>query len=78
MSQEFSVSPFAKALTHILALWNANGFYIICTMHSCQIWALYNTFTVPEAPMYKLNKTITADTDYEHINRKKQELAWKS
>ena len=31
-------------------------------------------FTVPEAHKYKQNKTGTTDTDYEHINRKKQEL----
>ena len=29
---------------------------------------------MPEAHKYEQNKTGTTDTDYEHINRKKQEL----
>ena len=29
-------------------------------------------FTMPEAQKYEQNKTVTTDTDYEHINRKKQ------
>ena len=43
----------------------------IFTVHSCQIWTLYNTFTVPEAHKSEQNKTKTTDTDYEHINTKK-------
>ena len=43
-----------------------------------QIWVLYNTFTVPEAHRYEQIKTGTTDTDYEHLKRKKQELASKS
>ena len=40
----------------------------ILTMPSCQIWTLNNTFTVPEAHIYELNITRTADKDYEHMN----------
>ena len=40
----------------------------IFKMNSCQIWTLYNTFTVPEAHKYEINKTSTTDTDYEHMN----------
>ena len=29
-------------------------------------------FTMPEAQKYEQNTTVTTDTDYEHINRKKQ------
>ena len=46
----------------------------IFTLHLCQIWTLYNTFTVPEAHTYEQNKTGTTDASYEHINTKKQEL----
>ena len=49
----------------------------IFTLHLCQIWTLDNTFTVPEVHKYEQNKTVTTDTDYEHINRKKQELIHK-
>ena len=48
------------------------------TLHLCQIWTLYNTFAVPEAHKYKENKTENTDRDYEHINRKKQELPLES
>ena len=44
------------------------------TLHLCQIWTLYNIFAVPEAHKYEQNKTGNTDRDYEHINRKKQEL----
>ena len=44
----------------------------IFTLHLCQIWTIYNMFTMPEAQKYEQNKTVTTDTDYEHINRKKQ------
>ena len=32
------------------------------------------TFAVPKAHKYEQHITGTTDTDYEHINRKKQEL----
>ena len=50
----------------------------IFTLHSCQIWARYNTFTVPDAHKYEQNKTGTTDTGYEHIKREKHELASES
>ena len=50
----------------------ANG--LIFTLHLRQIWTIYNTFTMPEARKYEQNKTGITDIDYEHINRKKQEL----
>ena len=53
----------------------ANGFEIF---RHTQIWILCNTFTVPEAHRYEQNKTGTTDTDYEHMKRKKQELASES
>ena len=40
----------------------------IFKLHAWQIKAAYNTFTVPEAQKYEKNKTITTDTQYEHIN----------
>ena len=50
----------------------------IITLHACQIWTLYNIFTVPEEHKFEQNEQRTTDTDYEHINRKKKELTWKS
>ena len=44
------------------------------TLHSCQILTLYNTFIMPEAHKFEKNKTGTTDTDYEHLDRKKQEI----
>ena len=44
------------------------------TLHLCQIWTLYKTFAVLEADKYEQNKTGNTDRDYEHTNRKKQEL----
>ena len=29
----------------------------------------YNTFTVPVAHKYEINKTSTTETDYEHMNK---------
>ena len=40
----------------------------IFTMHFWKIWTLYNTFTVPEAHKYELNKARTTDKDHEHMN----------
>ena len=50
----------------------------IFTLDSCQIWTLYNIFTVPGAHKFEQNETRTTDADYEHINIKKQEITWKS
>ena len=44
------------------------------TLQLCQIWTLYKTFAVLEADKYEQNKTGNTDRDYEHTNRKKQEL----
>ena len=82
MSQEFSALPFAKALQHLSILkcilkWLQMVFEIFA-LHSCQIWTLYNTFTVPETHKFEQNKTRTTDSHYEHVNTKKQELTWQS
>ena len=37
------------------------------TLYSCQIWTLYNTFTVPEPHKFEQNKTRATGTDYEHL-----------
>ena len=39
---------------------------------------LHKIFIVPEAHDYKQNKTENTDTDYEHINKKKQKLSSES
>ena len=49
-------------------------------MHFNRFYArsICTTFTVPEARICEGSKTRTTDTDYEKINRKKQELACES
>ena len=39
---------------------------------------LHKIFIVPEAHDYKQNKPENTDTDYEHINKKKQKLSSES
>ena len=56
----------------------ANGFgriyiHFICARYEHFIKKI---FTVPEAHKYEQNKRGTTGTDYEHKNRKKQELCF--
>ena len=37
------------------------------TLYSCQIWTLFNTFTVPESHKFEQNKTRATGTGYEHL-----------
>ena len=57
--------PFSR-LFNISAFWNAFQNYfkwvLKFILHSCQIWTLYNTFTVPEAHKYEQHKMRTMDT----------------
>ena len=46
----------------------------IFTLHLCQILTLHSQCHRYEPHKYEQNKTGNTDTDYEHINRKKQEL----
>ena len=51
-------------------------------LHSCRIWTLYNTFTVPETHRCKQHKTRTTDTFWtcKYINRNRvsrgNEIKW--